>query len=71
MRNFGKIYGVMAALMAAAAGIGPLIAGIIYDQFGGYGPFLALGAAGCVLGGILMISLPAYPAWGEQGSARR
>lgn len=63
MRNFGKIYGVMAALMAAAAGVGPLIAGIIYDQFGGYGPFLALGAAGCVLGGILMISLPAYPAW--------
>lgn len=63
MRNFGKIYGVMAGLMAAAAGIGPLVAGYIYDQSGGYEPFLILGAIGCVMGGIIMITLPAYPAW--------
>ena len=63
MRNFGKIYGVMAALMAAAAGIGPLLAGRIYDTSGGYGPFLLTGAAGCVLGGLIMISLPGYPSW--------
>jgi predicted MFS family arabinose efflux permease len=41
MRNFGKIYGVMAALMAAASGIGPLLGGLVYDHFGNYGPFLA------------------------------
>lgn len=63
MRNFGKIYGVMAALMALAAGLGPTFGGVIYDHFGGYGPFLMAGAVGCVFGGILMISLPAYPAW--------
>jgi predicted MFS family arabinose efflux permease len=63
MKNFGKIYGVMAALMAAAAGVGPLLAGLIYDSVGGYGPFLGLGAAGCILGGILMMTMPAYPAW--------
>ncbi|MET0269038.1 MAG: MFS transporter, partial [Sphingomonas sp.] len=63
MRNFGKIYGVMAALMALASGIGPMLAGVTYDAFGGYGPFLAAGAAGCVFGGILMISMPRYPAW--------
>jgi MFS family permease len=51
--------------MALAAGVGPLIAGAIYDRFGGYGPFLAAGAIGCVFGGILMISLPAYPAFLE------
>lgn len=63
MKNFGKIYGVMAALMALAAGLGPTFAGAIYDSFGGYGPFLLVGAAGCVFGGIMMISLPAYPIW--------
>lgn len=68
MRNFGKIYGVMAALMAAAAGIGPLLGGLVYDEFGNYGPFLLAGAIGCILGGILMISLPAYPEWEKRRS---
>ena len=62
MKNFGKIYGVMAALMALAAGLGPTLAGATYDYFGSYGPFLMIGVIGCVLGGALMISLPAYPA---------
>jgi MFS family permease len=63
MRNFGKIYGVMAALMALASGLGPLLAGAIYDFSGGYTPFLILGTIGCLIGGLLMITLPAYPGW--------
>ncbi|HYD05660.1 MAG TPA: MFS transporter, partial [Reyranella sp.] len=63
MRNFGKIYGVMAALMAAAAGAGPLLGGLSYDRFGSYEPFLLAGAAGCLLGGLLMLTMPRYPAW--------
>jgi predicted MFS family arabinose efflux permease len=63
MRNFGKIYGVMSALMALAAGVGPTIAGVTYDQFGGYSVFLIAGAVGCLLGGLLMITLPTYPDW--------
>ncbi|MDT7535452.1 MFS transporter [Sphingobium sp. SA2] len=63
MRNFGKIYGVMAALMALASGVGPLLAGYIYDISGGYSPFLLIGALGCAAGGLLMISLPVYPSW--------
>ena len=65
MKNFGTIYGVMAALMALASGVGPMLAGVIYDMADGYGPFLLAGAAGCALGGVLMISLPAYPKWAE------
>lgn len=65
MKNFGTIYGVMAALMALASGVGPMLAGVIYDMANGYGPFLLAGAAGCALGGVLMISLPAYPKWAE------
>ncbi|MCE7798073.1 MFS transporter [Sphingobium sufflavum] len=63
LRNFGVIYGVMAALMALASGVGPLLGGLSYDYLGGYDAFLALGAAGCLLGGFLMITLPAYPDW--------
>jgi predicted MFS family arabinose efflux permease len=66
MKNFGVIYGMMAALLALASGLGPLVAGFIYDATGGYEPFLAAGAAGCLLGGLLIMSLPRYPVW-EKG----
>ncbi len=63
MKSFGVVYGVMAALMAAAAGAGPLVAGVVYDQWGGYGPFLLAGAIGCAFGGLMIMSLPGYPKW--------
>ena len=65
MKNFGAIYGVMAALMAAASGLGPLTAGYIADTAGNYGSFLILGTIGCALGGVLIISMPAYPKWAK------
>jgi predicted MFS family arabinose efflux permease len=61
MKSFGVVYGVMAALMAAAAGLGPLVAGAVYDTTGGYSLFLLAGAIGCAFGGLLVISLPGYP----------
>ncbi|QIG80803.1 MFS transporter [Stakelama tenebrarum] len=69
MRHFGAIYGVMAGLMALASGVGPMLAGVIYDAFGGYGPFLLAGAIGCGLSGLLMISLPSYPKFEQQETA--
>ena len=63
MKNFGAIYGVMAALMAGASGLGPLLAGVTYDLIGNYTPFLIAGTIGCALGGLLMVSLPSYPKW--------
>jgi predicted MFS family arabinose efflux permease len=66
MKSFGVVYGVMAALMAAASGLGPLVAGAVYDLSGGYGPFLLAGAIGCALGGAMIVSLPGYPKWEEK-----
>ncbi|WP_324696257.1 MFS transporter [Novosphingobium aerophilum] len=63
MRSFGAIYGMMSAIVALASGLGPLIAGAIYDYSGGYGPFLWAGTIGCILGGGLLVTLPAYPRW--------
>ncbi len=63
MRFFGTIYGVMSALMALAAGLGPLFAGSVYDHFGGYTWFLVAGAVGCASSGLLMLTMPDYPRW--------
>lgn len=61
MRNFGAVYSFMSALMALAAGLGPLIAGMIYDYSGGYGPFLVMGTIGCAIGGFIVLTLPDFP----------
>jgi len=65
MRNFGMIYGVMSALVALASGLGPWIAGKVYDTSGGYEPFLWAGAVGCVVGGGLLLALPPMPKWDQ------
>lgn len=65
MRNFGMIYGAMSALVALASGLGPWIAGRVYDATGGYEPFLWTGAVGCIVGGALLLALPPMPKWDE------
>jgi predicted MFS family arabinose efflux permease len=63
MKNFGAIYGVMSSLMALASGMGPMLAGLIYDLSGGYRLFLVAGAVGCALGGLIIVTMPAFPVW--------
>ncbi|KMS60182.1 arabinose ABC transporter permease [Novosphingobium barchaimii LL02] len=63
MRNFGMVYGVMSALVALASGLGPWIAGKVYDASGNYEPFLWAGAVACALGGALLLALPPMPQW--------
>jgi MFS family permease len=58
MKSFGFLYGIMSALMALASGLGPFMAGYIYDNWGGYGPFLVIGTVGCAIGGLIMVTLP-------------
>ncbi|MFC3213929.1 MFS transporter [Novosphingobium panipatense] len=68
LRNFGMIYGVMSALVALASGLGPWLAGKVYDVTGGYEPFLWTGAIGCVVGGALLLALPPMPRWDQAES---
>jgi tRNA(Met) C34 N-acetyltransferase TmcA len=46
-----------------------MLAGLVYDNFGDYRMFLIAGTIGCVVGGLLIISMPRYPEWErrEQG----
>lgn len=62
LRHFGTIYGIITSLVALGSGIGPLLAGLAYDLSGSYAPFLLAGAAGSLVSGLLIWSLPAAPA---------
>ena len=59
MRNFGKIYGTMTSVVALSSGVGPMAAGAVYDLTGGYGMFLIAGVIGCLISGLLVLTLPA------------
>ncbi len=61
MRNFGKIYGTMTSVVALSSGLGPMAAGAVYDVTGGYGAFLMAGVIGCLISGLLVLTLPKLP----------
>lgn len=63
LRNFGALFGVMASLIAAGSGIGPVLAGYIFDVYGTYAPFLIFGMIASIFCGGLILSLGAYPSW--------
>ncbi|CAN7321769.1 MFS transporter [Phenylobacterium sp. LjRoot225] len=65
LRNFGKIFGVMASLIAVGGGLGPIAAGAVYDHFGSYGPLLLIGIPGALLCGLLIFRLGPYPKWAD------
>ena len=61
LRNFGTIFGLVSSLMALSAGIGPPLAGAIFDVTGGYSALLTLGVPVALLAGIAVFGLGAYP----------
>lgn len=63
MKNFGLIFGTMASLIAAGAGLGPLMAGYIFDLYGGYDVYLWIGIGGTLFSALLIFGLGDYPAW--------
>ncbi len=61
MRNFGTIYGTLASLIAAGSGLGPVLAGLIFDFYGHYEPFLIFGIVGTLFSSWLIFGLGEYP----------
>jgi predicted MFS family arabinose efflux permease len=68
IRHFGKVYGVMASLMALGTGIGPVVGGMVFDHFGSYTALLAGGIPVSLLCGLLVTQLGAYPQFSDSES---
>ena len=69
MKNFGSIYGVMSSMIALASGMGPMVAGYVYDETGGYVLFLWAGAIGSLVAGLMVFKLGPFPDWGDIAQA--
>ena len=68
--NFGKIFGLMTSLMGIGTGVGPWIAGAIFDRTGSYQAWLIAAAVISGIAGLLVFRLGAYPIWeNETGEA--
>lgn len=61
LRNMGAIYGTLMSFVALATGIGPVLAGMIYDVTGSYDAFLIGGVVASLSSGLLLLTLPRYP----------
>ncbi len=59
--HFGKIFGVMASVLAFGTGVGPLIGGLIFDSFGSYALLLVLAIPACLVAASLVARLGPYP----------
>jgi predicted MFS family arabinose efflux permease len=70
LRHLATIFGAMYSLVALGSGLGPMVAGLVYDLSGSYAAFLLAGTAGCVFCGFLILTLPLYPDWGPGGGRR-
>lgn len=68
LRNYGTVFGAMGSLTAFGSALGPLLAARVYDVTGGYTPFLIAGTLGCIVCGVLIVTLPAYPEWKREDS---
>lgn len=62
MRNFGGIYAASMAFASAAAAMGPLVAGRMYDLAGNYHGFLLVAMVPPVVCAALVVALPRPPA---------
>lgn len=61
LRNFGALFGLIVGLLGLATGLGPVVAGYVYDRFGSYEPALWGAIPLCLLASALIATLGPYP----------
>lgn len=57
LRNYGKIFGVMASLVALGGGTGPLLAGWIFDTTGTYASFIYTAVVFYLIAAVMLYTL--------------
>lgn len=71
MRKFGAIFGLMASVIAAGSGLGPVLGGLIYDTWHSYVPGLWGAFVLTLASAFLLLGLGPYPDWTQQAENRR
>lgn len=66
MRNFGTLFGFIVSGITLAAGLAPILAGLVFDAQGSYRLALIGGAALAIAASLLIFSLPEYSAFKEE-----
>lgn len=61
LRNFGAIFGIMTTASTTAAGVGPVLAGAIYDRTGNYTTLFSAGIVVVLVAGAMAFRLGRYP----------
>ena len=61
MRNFGAIFGVMSSVIALGGGLGPFVAGLVFDSFGTYDPLIIAAVIGTLVAAVMIAGLRRYP----------
>ncbi len=61
LRHFGALYGAMVMALSLGTAFGPLGAGLVYDEYGSYSPFLILTAVLMGMSAIALFSLGSTP----------
>lgn len=69
LRNYGTLFGTLAGLLALGGGMGPLLAGTIYDHFGSYEPLLWALIPASALSALLTATLGRYPDFSRKAVA--
>ena len=66
LKNFGALYGVLQMALMFGTAFGPLAAGVAYDHYGSYRPFLMLTIALMTVSSIALLSMKSAPStYGE------
>lgn len=65
LKNFGSLFGYVAALITLGLGIGPAIGGFVFDKTGSYLPYLAMLVPMWGLSGLALATLGPVPPHGE------
>ena len=68
VRAFGTLFGVVASALLAGLGLGPLIAGAVFDATGNYDGYLWMALGTSTASALLLGSLGRYPPHAETGA---
>lgn len=61
MRSFGTLFGLIAGLISLATGLGPMLAGLAFDETGAYTLALWVGTPAALAAGLLVFTLGRQP----------